>query len=666
MEKSSNSSRLAVTTAFSLLLILVSSTLLPLAANAQQAPIFTFTMLVPVPNPARQSWSLVVQNNLESMGIDVGRVILDFTTLATRTFNPAPSVAGKTYNDGGYDLLFVGYGLTIDADPWSLYHTSQFAPGGGNFYYWNNTQNDQLTVQIKETVEKTARLNLLKQWQVLAADELPSIPIFYTKEIVAHGSTISNGEAIFYAYHFPAWPPIEHLSMEGTADTLIMAQTGPAPDQGLIPILTNSYYDGTASTPIYNGLAVRNDSIFKSMVPALADGTVAAPGWSVASDQKTWTVNLRPGTRWHDYLTCIPQPACGQVTAADVKFTFDAVQNVNGSLPSPVSSFVRGIVGGENNVTIVDSDTVRFDLPAPYAYFIENILSLSILPQHILGSIPYRDWKTSPFNTGTGCSPTTPCPVGTGPYKFADFDAITKTVRLLRNDDYFDFPDKGKAALIAKGQFEVREYFVTEIAGSDAAITAFQGGQANVLDSQYHLESVPSFLSDIGAGRWVDYDAFGVQEISINMKHPILGTGVDTPLGRSTPSRAAEAAKYVRQAISYAVPRDLIIEQLLNGYGNPAITTPVVGNYRTDFAVTEGFNTDVQPFAFDMAKAREMLQKAGYAPLGIVLPTFWEIYGLYIAGALIAGIVALAALYFFKLRKPRMPPAPMTSMSTSP
>jgi len=150
------------------------------------------------------------------------------------------------------------------------------------------------------------------------------------------------------------------------------------------------------------------------------------------------------------------------------------------------------------------------------------------------------------------------------------------------------------------------------------------------------------------------------------MKHPIPGTGVDTPLGRSTPSRAAEAAKYVRQAISYAVPRDLIIEQLLNGYGNPAITTPVVGNYRTDFAVTEGFNTDVQPFAFDMAKAREMLQKAGYTPLGVVLPGFWETYGLYIAGALIAGIVALAALYFFKLRKPRMQPASSTMTPASP
>jgi hypothetical protein len=66
-----------------------------------------------------------------------------------------------------------------------------------------------------------------------------------------------------------------------------------------------------------------------------------------------------------------------------------------------------------------------------------------------------------------------------------------------------------------------------------------------------------------------------------------------------------------------------------------------------------------------MAKAREMLQKAGYTPLGVVLPGFWETYGLYIAGALGAAVVTIAALYFLKLRKPRMQPS-QTMSPTSP
>ena len=39
------------------------------------------------------------------------------------------------------------------------------------------------------------------------------------------------------------------------------------------------------------------------------------------------------------------------------------------------------------------------------------------------------------------------------------------------------------------------------------------------------------------------------------MKHPVFGTGVDTPLGKQDPSRAAEAARYVRQAMSHLIDR---------------------------------------------------------------------------------------------------------------
>src|SRR3989442_5090249 len=62
------------------------------------------------------------------------------------------------------------------------------------------------------------------------------------------------------------------------------------------------------------------------------------------------------------------------------------------------------------------------------------------------------------------------------------------------------------------------------------------------------------------------------------------------------------------------MPGQMIVDQLLNGYGTPAITTPVVGNYRTGFAVTEGFNTALQPYGFNLTKSRELLRAAGYFP----------------------------------------------------
>jgi ABC-type transport system substrate-binding protein len=632
-------------------LCLVSLALIPAVPHTAQAQqgIFKITLMVPSSNPARQSWSLVVQADLQSLGIDAGRVVLDFGTVLSRAFTPSPAILGKTYDNGGYDAVFIGQALGIDPDPWSFYHSSQFAPTGGNYQLWNNTQNDQLTNQIKTTIDKTTRLNLVKQWQVLAYDQQPANTILYSQEIYAFDNTMTNGAAVFSTHHFPVWPPIEQLSTTTQNATIILAQTGPAPDQGLIPILSSSYYDSTAWGALFSNLAQRNDTIVKTMLPALATG------WSVASDNKTWTVSLRQGVKWHDGVP---------FNATDVKFTFDAAQDVG--LASNIQSFVSAIVGGTKNVTIVDPYTVRFSLPLPYAYFVENILgpsvnSIPILPWHILKNIPYANWRTSSFNTGVGG----PGPVGTGPYKFVNIPT-TGTIHLTRNDNYFNFPTNGRAALLARGAFMVKEYYVQFLLGSDAAITALKAHTVNVLDAQYHLETQQNFLSTWGTSGYITVNGYDAQELGFNMNHPVFGTGTGTPLGQRDPTKAALAAKYVRQAISYAIPRDLIIQQLLFGVGHPGITTPVVGDYKTGTATTDGFNTALVPYAFNLTKSRQLLQAAGYFPTTPTAPGFWDTYGIYITSALVAAVVALSAIYVLKVRRKPLAPPTTTVQPSSP
>jgi len=615
------------------------------------SPRLHVTLLVPTSNPARRAWAAIIQNSLQCLGMDVSRVELPFSpNIYARALSPPPSIVGKTFDQGGFDILFVGYNLLIDPDPWGLYHSSQFPKAGQNYYLWNNTQNDNLTNQIKTTLNATTRNNLVKQWQVLAYDELPSIPLLYTHEIVAFDSDYSNAQQVFQTYHFPAWPPIEHLTNATNTSRFILAETGQAPGEGVVPELSTSYYDLAISGELFNGLALRNDTIpytGQAMIPVLAAGMPSAPGWSVSPDGKTWDVALRSGVTWHD-----GQP----FTSDDVKFTFDIYQN--DTFGAQTESFVKGIVGGINNVTITGPLSVRFTLPDPYAYFVQNILTTAILPKHILQPAFGKDYSkitNSLFNLPNSGDAGTPLPVGTGPYKWpttGGYDAATSTSHLVRNDNYFDFSDWGKSALIAKNQFRVKDYYVKTILGSDAAITALTNHEVDFLDSQYHLETQQSFLTSWGASKQTSYDSYGVQEMGVNMKHPIIGTGTDTPYAQQYPGNATaatNAARWIRQAISYATPRDQIITNLLNGAGVAAITTPVVGNYKTGAALTQGFNTALQPYPYNLTKAGQLLQSAGYSPT--YGASFIDQYGVYLIGAVVVAAVAVAAVYILKVRR---------------
>jgi hypothetical protein len=130
------------------------------------------------------------------------------------------------------------------------------------------------------------------------------------------------------------------------------------------------------------------------------------------------------------------------------------------------------------------------------------------------------------------------------------------------------------------------------------------------------------------------------------MKHPVFGTGVDTPLGKQDPSRAAEAARYVRQAMSHLIDRATIIATITNGYGTPGITTPIT-------RVTAGFDTSLQPYSYDVQLAKQLLANAGYDTGVAPTNTFWSQYSLYIAVAVVVVVVlvAVSAVYYMRRKK---------------
>jgi ABC-type transport system substrate-binding protein len=141
-----------------------------------------------------------------------------------------------------------------------------------------------------------------------------------------------------------------------------------------------------------------------------------------------------------------------------------------------------------------------------------------------------------------------------------------------------------------------------------SALADLKNGQVDMLDLNYSMQTdIPSISPSWG--KVLILKGFGRQEFGYNMQNPIFGTGVDTPLGQSNPSQAAQAAADIRIAFDYAIPRQLIINNLLAGYGQPG-ATPMLPSQPY-------YNSSVTARPYDLNEARHYLQLAGYSPPAI-------------------------------------------------
>jgi ABC-type transport system substrate-binding protein len=189
--------------------------------------------------------------------------------------------------------------------------------------------------------------------------------------------------------------------------------------------------------------------------------------------------------------------------------------------------------------------------------------------------------------------------VGAGPYYLQSFDFTSNIATLKKFPQYWN-----ASGLQALGQFTVDTYKVVWIGSKDSALAALKNGEVNVLDNNYQLASDKPTLQQMGVNI-ISAAELGWQEQAFNMMNPIFGTGADTPLGKSDPSQAAEAARHVRTAISHLIPRDQIVNQLLQGSAYPLATCVGPG-----WGVW--YNPDIKPDTYDIQTAASEIRAAGY------------------------------------------------------
>ncbi len=210
-------------------------------------------------------------------------------------------------------------------------------------------------------------------------------------------------------------------------------------------------------------------------------------------------------------------------------------------------------------VEIVDPYTVIVHTRTPDPNFLPKMASLHMVPPAYTSMVSEEEFSAHP--------------VGTGPYRFVSW-TLGQQLVLEANDDYWG------------GRPSIDRLVFRPIPEASTRLAELQAGTVDII---------------VG----LNYDAIPLLDADPNLRAE-ANTGRRTVFMHMDLLNGAEPLQdvRVRQAMAYAIDRQLLIDAVLNGYGTPLATI-----FRPDMF---GYSADFQPYPYDPEKARALLAEAGY------------------------------------------------------
>ncbi|MCP4560546.1 MAG: peptide ABC transporter substrate-binding protein [Bosea sp.] len=304
-----------------------------------------------------------------------------------------------------------------------------------------------------------------------------------------------------------------------------------------------------------------------NLTPQLAAEVPTRANGGLSEDGKVVTWKLKQGVKWHD-----GKP----FTADDVVFTWEYAAD-------PATAAYT--TGSYTNIKVekVDDHTVKVIFKEATPFWADPFVGVvgQIIPKHHFGEYKGAKSREAPANLK---------PVGTGPYKFADFkpgDILTGT----RNEDYhvknqphfdtIEVKGGGDAVSAARAVLQTGEFdYAWNLQVEDEVLKKMEtGGRGKV-------SAVPSgdieFIILNTTDPWTEVDG---ERSSVKTKHPTL----------SDPK--------VRQAFNLLIDRDSI-QKFIYGRGGRA-TASFVNEPKQ-------FRSQKLKYEFNIDKANKILDEAGW------------------------------------------------------
>ena len=329
-------------------------------------------------------------------------------------------------------------------------------------------------------------------------------------------------------------------SVPAFGDTYIESSIGEP--NTLLPVLASDSASSSINAMVYSSM-IRYDKDFNW------EGELAE-SWEVSADGLTMTFHLRRDVTWHDGTP---------FTSADVDFTYRMY--VDPETPTAYAESYRQVA----RATTPDPYTFVVTYEKPYAPALGSWGSLLIHPKHLL-----EDFKGTELSN----SPLVRAPIGTGPYIFKDWVAGEKLV-LEVNENYFE------------GRAYLKRIVYRIIPDQSTQFLELLSGGLDFMSLnplQYETQTnMPAFKDRYNKYRYL---AFGYTYLGYNLKRPLFQD------------------RRVRQALSYAINKQEVVDGVLLGLGQVA-----TGPYKTDTWV---YNEKVQKYSYDPDKARQLLSEAGW------------------------------------------------------
>ena len=334
----------------------------------------------------------------------------------------------------------------------------------------------------------------------------------------------------------------------------------------LNPHLATGTQDFDAGRILLEPLATTNER--GQLIPILAEEIPSVDNAGVSADGKSVTWKLRSDLQWSDGTA---------LTAEDVVFTFDFVRNPQ------VGAVTAQYYEAVESVEAIDEHTVKVSFKAVTAAWQIPFTGQTgvILPKH----------RFVPGNEAS-VSEALPNPdlVGTGPYQVAQFQRGMVV--------YEPNPNYREPSL----PFE-RIELIGGIAPYAAAREVLSTGEA---DFAHNLQVEADWLQELQTdGQGILLPVFGglVERIMLNPTDPFAAT----PSGERSSLAAPHpflSSRQVRQAISYAIDRDTLSEELYGFTGKPTGQILVAPKFYA--------NPGTIPYEYDLDKANTLLDDAGW------------------------------------------------------